>query len=605
MTRSLPRTSSSLRPARSFPAALAVCVGLSLGLSLWPRDARAVEFTIRGTVFRLDITDSLYLDTHSFSEPIVPLAPNIGQATGNPLNPFSGIDRLFKGDNTLPLTRSGAAQAYGDLYNRFNISLSFWRINAGLRIDTSAFLNPPQPVDLTNLDAGGCGQACESRFLNKWVSPTGLEKVYINYTDRKLDVTLGDFYAVFGRGLVLSVHKVDELGIDTTLLGAKAVYNPGPFKLIGLLGVSNIQNVDEATGRFQKDPFDLIAGARVETRLWDKLIVGVHAAGGALSGQDTSYSTGRVGYGATLEAPHLLRWLDLYFEGAGLENFLANDSHSGYALYGSATAYAGPFSALLEGKLYHHFDLWQGTTQQAEFGNIAYNQPPTVERVLTELDDPQTEIGGARLLINYRASSFLTFIASDAFFVQRAYGAVAHDLSIQDPYLGVEVRWQEGVSHIFVNGGYRYEHDDEFDQTYKRTGWFDWDLIQALPHRFSLESQGRALFRTKERPPTLAPGQQEEWDEGNAYVALKWTPYLVGALGLEWSTRDQTVVEQNGQRYLEYGLFPNGLIQYNFTTRSSIKLWAGGQRGGLKCISGVCRTYPDVRGARLELVLRF
>ena len=50
--------------------------------------------------------------------------------------------------------------------------------------------------------------------------------------------------------------------------------------------------------------------------------------------------------------------------------------------------------------------------------------------------------------------------------------------------------------------------------------------------------------------------------------------------------------------------FFNGSVQWNFTTASSLRLFAGGTRGGLRCISGVCREFPPFTGALLELVVR-
>lgn len=585
-------------------------------LAALARPAAAVDFQVRGVPVRLTITDSLFFGYHAFFEPVTPA---LGPPYGSPLNPFSGIERLGSGDNRLPLSRAAkTGQAYGDLFNRLNIILSLWRIQAGLRIDTAAFLNTPARLDPNRIELGGCGAACENRFENRWVSPTGLEKAFVTYADRNLELSLGDVYAVFGRGLVLSVRKVDELGIDTTILGGKIVYNPGRFKLVAVGGVSNIQNVDESTGRFQKDPFDVIAGLRGETRLFDKLIVGVHAAGGVLATprqgpssasacsddakEQCPYSTGRLGYGVSIEAPRLLPWLDAYFEGAGVEQFRddviqPDRQRRGYALYGSLTGYAGPLTVLLEGKQYSHYEPWSGSTQEGEFANIAYTLPPTVERVLTEVEDPQAEIGGGRVHLTYRHSAALSFVLSDAAFYQQRYGElVLHALTIHDPYAGVMLRWQDGISHVFVNGGYRYEYDNEKDEVFKRTAWFDWDFIQALPRNLSIESQGRALFRSRAGEP--------DWSEGNAYVALKWTPYLIAAAGLEWTTREINVKEA-GQVHPEYGLFPGGFLQYNITTRSSLRFFAGGQRGGLKCISGVCRVFPEFRGARLEAVLRF
>ena len=49
----------------------------------------------------------------------------------------------------------------------------------------------------------------------------------------------------------------------------------------------------------------------------------------------------------------------------------------------------------------------------------------------------------------------------------------------------------------------------------------------------------------------------------------------------------------------------NGSVIYKFNASSNVKVFAGQQRGGLKCISGVCRIFPAFEGARLELTVRF
>src|SRR5207237_1364079 len=118
----------------------------------------------------------------------------------------------------------------------------------------------------------------------------------------------------------------------------------------------NIQNIDEATGRFASDPFDLIAAGRVEYRFLDKVLVGLHEVGGVLNqgpaDQLTRHRNAMLMYGGTVDAPRLLSWLSLYLEGAG-QLAQANDARStGYALYGAATGYFGPVSLLLEAKHY-------------------------------------------------------------------------------------------------------------------------------------------------------------------------------------------------------------------------------------------------------------
>ena len=39
--------------------------------------------------------------------------------------------------------------------------------------------------------------------------------------------------------------------------------------------------------------------------------------------------------------------------------------------------------------------------------------------------------------------------------------------------------------------------------------------------------------------------------------------------------------------------------------QNNLRLFVGQQRGGLRCVSGICRLFPAFSGARIELTLRF
>ena len=86
----------------------------------------------------------------------------------------------------------------------------------------------------------------------------------------------------------------------------------------------------------------------------------------------------------------------------------------------------------------------------------------------------------------------------------------------------------------------------------------------------------------------------EPWFQGEHYTALKIAPKWVLSQGIEYTT-------QLG--------FPtyyfNGAILYRFTSDSNLRIFAGQQRGGLKCVSGICKVFPPFEGARVELTLRF
>ena len=50
---------------------------------------------------------------------------------------------------------------------------------------------------------------------------------YVQYNSKNLNITAGDFYALLGRGLVLSVLKNEEVLWERTILGGDIRYNQG------------------------------------------------------------------------------------------------------------------------------------------------------------------------------------------------------------------------------------------------------------------------------------------------------------------------------------------------------------------------------------------
>ena len=52
----------------------------------------------------------------------------------------------------------------------------------------------------------------------------------------------------------------------------------------------------------------------------------------------------------------------------------------------------------------------------------------------------------------------------------------------------------------------------------------------------------------------------------------------------------------------DYG---SGTLDYKPSERAAIQLFAGAQRGGLKCVSGVCRLFPPFEGLKLQVTLRY
>lgn len=130
----------------------------------------------------------------------------------------------------------GENDDYGDIRNRLNLKLSIDDFELSTRFDTSTFIH--RPANAT------------PRYRDRY----GLEKITAKYTSKKWQLSAGDFYASIGRSIALRVRKIDQLGEDTTLLGAKARFTGDLLEVTILSGLSNPANIDSVEEKSIKTP---------------------------------------------------------------------------------------------------------------------------------------------------------------------------------------------------------------------------------------------------------------------------------------------------------------------------------------------------------------
>jgi hypothetical protein len=149
---------------------------------------------------------------------------------------------------------------YGEWLNRLHVRLFYWRLSFGLRLDSAVYIDPFSREDAQQHVTDQLGRSdleLENRFgreiHSRFSSVLYPAKLWLAYAQPGLEATVGDFYAQLGRGMVLSVRKIDELGVDTTVRGAKLVVDQpiGDYKLGATLlgGQLNPVRVDSPTGR--------------------------------------------------------------------------------------------------------------------------------------------------------------------------------------------------------------------------------------------------------------------------------------------------------------------------------------------------------------------
>ena len=83
----------------------------------------------------------------------------------------------------------------------------------------------------------------------------------------RLFMQAGDFYQQLGKGQLLALRKVDELGVDISLRGGKIAMRGKDFNLQMFGGVSNVVNVDMVSMHYVADQNDVIMGGQTGYRL--------------------------------------------------------------------------------------------------------------------------------------------------------------------------------------------------------------------------------------------------------------------------------------------------------------------------------------------------
>lgn len=570
---------------------------------------------------------------------------------------------------------------WGVWTNRLNVQAQWHRLIFGLRLDSSQFFRVPDPNDLADEELEELepspvnptqydltlqyGRELSTRYRNA-VYPA---KIFLSYVTPDLEATVGDVYAQFGRGLVLSVRKIDELAVDTTIRGGKVSYRvPMPkgtkLRLSGVGGYMNPLRVDEASGRVMSSPSawyfagmpqpndtfyvpdaqptyvpDRILGASVEGGLTQGTI-GLH--GVVLDRPDpcafpdapeicTPYSNQDVrGAGqvrnvsTSLTIPYILGHGSFYLEVAAQQQrnqqppagydpatgFVKTpeDDVDGHALYASATANAGPFALTVEGKHYRKFFPLTA--------NIDTAKSQAAEFSLIQYSAPPTTLP---VYVDTEANYFNTCVTGGR---SRLDARVTDDLLVYG-WVGRYATWGESASAaceiVDENRNDVWDTAVGMEATFekKKSHVFAWvgaredqlaepDPISEPSAVYYREGYLRYdLLKKLTRRLYLQVQGTARRRHYNAETPIPW-----------WEGENYTAIQWNPHLSVAFGYeytsqeglpanYYNGSVKWRIDSDKSLRLFVGQQRGALRCISGVCREFPAFEGAKAEAVVRF
>lgn len=487
--------------------------------------------------------------------------------------------------NHTTLSENGGAwdptgRKFGDLVTTVGGSLSYQKWVVATRLDLIQYFHAPKAATPT---FPSIRDKLKARYRNQ----VQLEYISASYSGRHVELTLGDFYATLGRGMVLAIRKVGDVGIDNKLRGADIKLNAKGASLRAFGGFLNVKNYEAGTGYAFDEANDRIVGGELAYQY--KRYVKVSGFGAFISPVKSAASQSEVlNYGAALELPRPVPWASVYLEAAKLHrNNKGASDDDGKGLYGAASFYLGAVTLLAEGKAYDNlFEITprgQATATnpdvtQTRWGINQLIAQPTAERAQAQLETNRSVYGG-RLRADYSITPLLVPYLS--------LGAYVDDVHKTDIFAGFGgLRYRPQGFQLVGELGHRRELLKTGSQVFRADSHVDLDL------RWDFIAKQQAELVVNLQYSEMADA---DWVEGR--VALSWT-HQVG-VGLtaayEVYTRQPTIFD-------EHYFSLSG--QWQFMPGSILRAMVGGERAGLKCAGGVCRLFPGFEGGRLELELR-
>jgi hypothetical protein len=488
-----------------------------------------------------------------------------------------------------------------------------------------------------------------------------LERVTVRADTRHTSAYAGDFNVNFGRGMGLSVRKVDEIGVDATVKGGRVDLRTKPVRATAIAGFGNRQNSDFATRQLLSDPgypaqsytfnpdtenagcdmsnalddsvgnplwtvcSDLLAGGRVEGTLPGRVEVGGHYVyldfGDEITADVVDEHTHLIG--GDIGRARIGGVWDTFIGASGIirnPNLtgtpLESQGFEGHGVYASNVFVEGTTTVLVEAK--HYRDYLLALSQNSL---LQYTENPTLEREDQQVPGNQNATGG-RIRVDHTWRELgLTFFVSNLQYVYSenvGFSQFGEDSRLATHnYTGVIWRKPRSDFVLQASGGYRYERFLEtfVDSPLKRR-FPHAEVYLSIPlgktggltHALALRGEGRwENFRT--------PGSAEDFFRGLVTLGYSLSPwfsitYLQGfdteqptPEGEPSLTRERC--EGGAASVCRPHLWPGVQAQINFFNASFLRIFAGRQVGGRVCVNGSCRTLPDFEGIRSELVFSF
>lgn len=457
------------------------------------------------------------------------------------------------------------------LENWFNLDYRYGIFSTGIRFDVF------QPNDPSN--AINRGKVRYADISYKYL------KAELGNKKRGLDITIGNYYELFGRGMILKSYEDRAIRIDNNLLGVNVSARYDGLRLTALTGMA-----ENSVGERE----DVLHAFDLEYRFAKFL-----RAGGTFAvnrPDDSNISPTRM---ASMRIQPSFWNFDFYGEyGMKFNDDISNnyfngeDKYVGEAIYGNMNFYYGNFGLSAEYKKYDNFAFTSNDQ------SVSYNTPPAVKRdqQYILLNRHSTEINanneqGFQLELNYNISEHTTAVANYSYsetlgsssFYQEQRGQNRESSKFyEDVYVNLQHEWSDKFTSIVAFG-----YGEEYYTLTK-------SITPIVELRYYAdEINSFKLIAEHQQTQSLATNEKY-YDDVLVLEYLRSPKFSVSIVSEMLTTEpEEGHTVRNMWNFIQFG--------YKFWEHTDVSVAIGSRQAGTICIGGVCRYEPEFRGVELKM----
>ena len=413
-------------------------------------------------------------------------------------------------------------------------------------------------------------------------------KVDLGDADEGMEITAGNFYAMFGRGLVLKSYEDRNIRIDNNLLGFKATGRYMGFTLTALSGMPENLNAERV---------DVLHAFDLEYSGFNPVKAGFTFA----SNQPGTDGVAQTRVSSFRILPKIWNF-DFYGEYAIKQNkdqqqqyFNGSRSIIGKGYYGSMNFFYDNFSLFGEYKYYDNFLF--GTADNS----VNYNTPPSTRKdysfiLLNRHPSPlnQNNEQGYQVEANYTVNGdiFLTAVygltktlPTSSFYQIINNTNLPEMIQLKESLLQADITWSSSLSTIAA-----LAYNEELATNTV-------NITPVLENRFYFGEVNSINFII-EHQQTRNRTTLEHYYEDVCTLEYLRSPKFSVSIVSEMDTHepDPGRIVRSFWNFIQFG--------YNIFGQTDLSILFGSRQAGAICIGGVCRYEPEFHGVELKMLTR-